>query len=214
MSKRPLIFLSFLAWILAGLGLAAAPEGTPGAAETGKVEPGKDYRLRPQDLVEITVFGEPDLAVAQRIDAEGGVSMPLIGVVKLAGMAVREAEAFLEKRYLEEEYLISPQITVKVVDYALRQFFIFGQVRNPGAKPFPLEAGTLDIIEAISMAGDFTEMAKTSSVRVTRKNPGGPDQILTWNLDGILQGNLSSSQTRENFMLYPGDILFVPERVF
>ncbi len=187
----------------------AQPSALPSAAPAAD----QDYRLRPMDTLAISVFGESDLSIAQRIDSQGMVSIPLLGDTKIAGLTVREAETFLEQRFVDEEYLKHPQVTVNVTAYSTRQFFIFGQVQSPGAKPIPIESGYIDIIEAISMAGDFTDTAKTNAVRVTRKTGDGAEITLTWNLDGILKGD-ESIQNREKYRVEPGDLIFVPERIF
>ncbi len=175
---------------------------------------GTEYRLGPLDEVQVTVFGEPDLTVTRRLDAEGRVSLPLLGDVKISGHTTRSAEDYLEKRFIDEEYLISPQVTVSIVQYNIRQFYIFGQVQAPGAKAFPIEVESLDIIDAISRAGDFTDLARRNAIRVTRKNDKGEERVLTWNLDGLIQGAGNFENNREKFKVYPGDVLFVPERVF
>jgi len=182
--------------------------------QTGGTPSPTDYRLRPLDTVTIQVFDEPDLSASQRLDADGKVSLPLLGTVKLSGMPIREVETFLEKRYIEEEYLLRPQVIVSVAGYNPRQFYLFGEVNNPGAKLFPTEAEYLDIIEAISLGGDFSDMARKSSVRVTRTDSQGNEVVMTWNLDGIIEGGAPSEKGRASFRVYPGDILFVPERIF
>jgi polysaccharide export outer membrane protein len=184
-------------------------------ASTAQENPGaNDYRIGPMDEVLISVFGEPELTVTRRLDADGRVSLPLLGDTRISGHTTRSAEDFLEKRFIEEEYLISPQVTVSIVQYNTRQFYIFGQVQSPGAKLFPIEVESLDIIDAISRAGDFTDLAKRNGVRVTRTDESGREEILVWNLEGLIQGSGSSKKNREKFRVYPGDIIFVPERVF
>lgn len=177
-------------------------------------DPGKDYQLSPQDEIAISVYGEPDLSVTRRIDAAGRVSLPLLGDVTIAGHTSRSAEDFLEKRFIEEEFLINPQVAVSIVQYNLRQFYIFGQVQSPGAKPFPIEAEYLDIIDAISRAGDFTDIARRSAIRVTRSDEEGKETVLNWNLDGLIQGSGNFEKNRDKYRVYPGDVIFVPERIF
>ena len=85
-------------------------------------------------MVEVSVYGEPNLSVSQRLDGQGRISIPLLGDIQLAGMNVRKAESFLESRFIEEEYLKNPQVTVRVTGYSVRQFFIFRPARGRGAE--------------------------------------------------------------------------------
>ena len=205
----PKAFLLFAAWLVVPF-VANAQNGDVASADS---RTDQDYRLRPLDSVAISVYGEPDLSFSQRLDSNGIVSIPLLGDTELAGLSVREAESFLESRFIEDKYLKNPQVTVNVTGYHPRQFFVFGQVGRPGAKTIPIESDYVDIIEAISMAGDFNDIARTSAVRVTRKSDSGEEITLVWNLDGILKGK-EPIQNREKYRILPGDLIFVPERIF
>lgn len=211
-TKKQLLHL----WLITILVFSPAVFAPLSAQENGGrgATPSKDYLFQPQDLIEIRVYGEPDLSVNQRLDAQGRISMPLLGDVKISGYSARSAEDFLEKQFLEEQYLVNPQVSISVVEYNPRLFYIFGQVQAPGAKSFPNEAEFLDIIQAISMGGDFTDLARKNAVRVTRPREKGEEEILIWDLDGLIQGDRNFEKNRDKFRIFPGDIIFVPERVF
>ena len=173
------------------------------------------YTLRPGDSVEVRVFNEPDLATVQKLDPEGVVVIPLLGRTELANLTLREAETHLEKRFIEEEYLIAPQVTVTVANYADLVFYIFGEVRQPGAKTFPEGKQSLDILEAITMAGDLTQYAKRSEILIRRPLPGqNREEEIIVNLEAILRGGNSSGTRTELEKVYPNDRIFVPERLF
>jgi len=190
----------------------AAP--APGQSIDPRQPDTAQYRLQPQDEISVTVFDEPELNVSQRLDPRGRISMPLLGTVNLSGMSPREAEAFIENKFIEEKYLLRPQVTVSIINYSPRYFYIFGQVQSPGAKAFPAAVEFLDIINAISRGGDFTDTAKKNSVRVTRKTGPEGEKVMVWNLDGLIQGSEDSIEARKEFRIYPGDVIFVPERIF
>lgn len=177
-------------------------------------DPGAFYRMQAGDTVQVTVFNEPDLAVQQKLDPDGVIIVPLLGRTPLAGLSLREAEKKLEELFISEEYLIRPQVTVSIASYADQVFYIFGEVNQPGAKTFPAGKQSLDILEAITMAGDLSQYAKRSEVVIRRPVKGeNREEKIMVNLENILRGN-NSSQSTDLIRIYPEDIIFVPERLF
>lgn len=171
--------------------------------------PEGQYRLSSGDQVSISVFGEPDLAISQRIDAGGKIVMPLLGEVILTGKTVREAEQIVETRFRDEEFLVKPQVTVQIVGYRSRQFYVFGEVRSPGMKAFPPDKSRISVVEAISLAGDFTPYARTTDVQVTRRTEDGSETKFTINVRDIIQGN--EPDNRKAIEIHPGDVVLVRE---
>lgn len=171
------------------------------------------YRLHPQDLVRITVYDNPDLTTSQRVDVQGRVQISLLGRVALAGLTVGEAEEQLETLFREERYLRDPQVTVAVEDYAPKQISIFGEVRNPGQVDFPIESNRLSIVEVLARAGGFTGLADTDAVKVTRIADDGRQQILRVDVARYLKAREDFTD-EPGYLVYPGDVIVVPQRLF
>src|SRR3989339_370278 len=76
----------------------------------------KEYRINPLDLIEISVYQEPDLDKAIRVSQDGYISFPLIGKVKVDGLTIIEAEKTLAD-LLGKDYLVDPQVNVFVKEY-------------------------------------------------------------------------------------------------
>lgn len=183
------------------------------AEDSGSVNKEETYRLRAGDLVSIIVFDEPDLNVQGKLDPDGVIIVPLLGRTSLKGSTLRDAEAQLEKAFIDEEYLIQPQVTISVTQYAERVFYIFGEVASPGAKTFPPGRQSLDILEAISMAGDFSQYAKKSEVTLRRPIKGtSSEEKFVLDLEKLMRGNRKGEQ--ESMSILPDDIIYVPERMF
>ena len=183
-------------------------------ADEDTSDPGAFYRMQAGDTIQVTVFNEPDLTVQQKLDPDGVIIVPLLGRTPLAGLSLREAEKKLEELFISEEYLIRPQVTVSIASYADQVFYIFGEVNQPGAKTFPAGKQSLDILEAITMAGDLSQYAKRSEVVIRRPIKGeNREEKIMVNLENILRGN-NSSQSTDLIRIYPEDIIFVPERLF
>lgn len=168
------------------------------------------YRLYARDLIQIAVQGEPDVSVQRRLDGAGEVAVPLLGAVKLAGFTLGEAQAEIARRYRTAEIFIHPEVVVSVVEYSPKEVLVLGQVSKQGKLTLSPEAAGMSIIEAITSAGGFTRIAKSDGVRITRKDENGLEHTLTIDVEKMLAGR----STTEPFLLQPGDVVFVPERVF
>ncbi|OYW86080.1 MAG: hypothetical protein B7Z20_07945, partial [Sphingobium sp. 32-64-5] len=75
----------------------------------------RDARIGPMDLIEISVFGAPDLDDTYQIDFEGNLKMPLIGSVQAAGYTAAALAETLEAR-LQEKYLQNADVTVRITE--------------------------------------------------------------------------------------------------
>jgi polysaccharide export outer membrane protein len=158
----------------------------------------------PGDLFEVRVFGHQDLTAIYQVAQDGSINFPLIGAVAVDGKTAPEIEKDIQTR-LADGYLKNPSVSVRVTEYRSKKISVFGQVRSPGTFPF---SENMSVVEAISRAGGFTGMAKKNSVRVTRREDGGETKRIEVAVEDIGQGRAP------NFLLRPGDVVFVPERIF
>lgn len=172
----------------------------------GQGEP-SSYRLIKRDLIEVSVFDEPDLKTEQRIDESGAVRLPLLGNFSLQQLGIREAEEQIEKAYIDQQFLRRPQVTIRVVEFAPREVSVLGSVGKPGKIVLPAEEESIDIVDVIARAGDFTRIAKRDAVTIRRKNAKGETEIIQINVADIILGKGS----RTGFKILPGDVVFVPE---
>ncbi len=194
-----LILRSALIWI-------ASLSGGSALAAT----PAELYRLVPQDLVQMSIFGEDDMTADRRVDAHGSLHLPLLGAVKVAGLTLPDAETAVREAYVTAEIFIAPQVSLTVLEYAAKEISVLGQVASPGKQTLPNERGRISIVEAISSAGGFTRIAKADAVRVTRGKADGGEEVFTVNVENLINGRVGET----SFYVQPGDIVFVPERVF
>jgi len=200
-----------LASITFGQGLApvAAPVAIPvaSAEAVGGQGPSVNYRLRPKDSVHIKVFEEEDLETTARIDVDGDIFFPLLGKARIGGETQQEATATMES--LLREYLIHPQVSLEIVSYAKQHFTILGQVNKPGIYDIPDES-SLNLLEAIGMAGGFTKIANPSKVIVKRTVNG---QETTINIDA--KQFLKKQNTGETIpQVLSGDTINIGEAIF
>jgi polysaccharide biosynthesis/export protein len=111
----------------------------------------KGYKVGPEDLLGIVVFGQDDLNRELRVNGQGEITMPLVGVVKVAGLTPTGIEARLEKLY-NAHYLVNPQITVTVKEYRHQGVAVTGAVAKPGTYEI---IGPRTLLEVLAMAGGF-----------------------------------------------------------
>ena len=155
------------------------------------------------DLVEVRVFQEPDLSNAFRVSPEGTIDYPLCGKVALVGLTSSKAADALTA-CLQAGFLKSPQVSVLIREYNSKKVYVFGEVQKPGTYPYD---ENMTIIQAITLANGFTKLAAKNSVNVTRLIEAQEKKIRV-PVEDIGVGR------EKNFMLQPGDIVFVPESLF
>lgn len=175
------------------------------SAQAPKAQP-TDYVMQPSDLLRIIVFQEPDLQRDVRITQEGSVSLPLIGTIELQGKSVHQAESILRQLY-DRDFLVNPQISITVLEYAQRTVQVLGAVNAPGAIAFPSEQ-KMGLLEAVARAGGFSRLAEPRRVRLTRTLADGKTDNFTVNADELVKG-----ASNEPWLLVKGDVIYVPERI-
>ncbi len=166
-----------------------------------------DYTLQASDLIEVQVFQEDDLTRDIRLSQEYTVTLPLIGTINLKDKTVGPACDLIRDLY-NREYLVNPQVTVIVKEYATRTVNVLGAVNTPGAVSFPPEQ-PMNLLDAIAKAGGFSRLADRSKVKLTRARPDGTVDANVINADDIIQG-----RTKETWPLQKDDVIDVPERLF
>src|SRR3989442_3323300 len=114
-----------------------------------------DYIVGSQDVLGITVWGQPDLTGKFTVEADGTFTYPLIGRVKVGALTLRQIEAELRSR-LADGYLKNPQVSVAIESYKSQRIFVVGEVKSPGA--YPLGAN-MTLMEALAQAGSTTSDA-------------------------------------------------------
>lgn len=153
------------------------------------------------DTVEVRVFREDELTTRGQLSANGTITMPLIGAVRIVGMSTDRAAAVIKAK-LADGYLVKPQVSVSIEARIRRTVTVLGQVKRPGV--FLLQPHKrLTLVEAIGMAGGMTRIANKK--KVTLKRAGGVQLV---NMKDITSGKGS------DITLKDGDVITVPESLF
>jgi polysaccharide biosynthesis/export protein len=188
-----------------------------------------EYRIGANDVLEVNVFGAPELNEKVRVSAAGDISMPLTGAVRASGLSAQELESALERKL--QAYLNEPHVGVFVASVESHPVSVLGEVNKPGV--FQVR-GPKTLLEMLSMAQGLADDAG-NTVRVMRgagldegeappSAPGPqpddalrsessgnyavtPDHQKTIEID--LKLLLDSGDARYNVPIYPGDIIKV-----
>ena len=162
--------------------------------------PGTQYIIGPEDVLKIDVWEEEKLSLSVPVRTDGKISLPLIHDVHVAGLTPLELKEELNKRL--SQYIENPTVSVIVTQVNSLKIFVVGNVKHSGVYNVKRE---VDIIQAISMAGGFTEWAKKRKIKIFRKH-GGVEKVIKVNYNKIASGK----HPELNIPLQPGDTILVP----
>lgn len=173
------------------------------------LSPTEAYRIGPNDVIRIQVFGEDDLTVERKVGGDGKIDYPLLGLIQVTGWTTEELQADLTAR-LNAGYLRQPRINVSIAQH--RNVYVSGEVKAPGA--FPYEEG-LTVQKAITMAGGFTERASKIDLRVERRHDRDAELVNVEVTAAVLPDDVIVVVTAQRFYVNgevkkPGDFGYEP----
>jgi polysaccharide export outer membrane protein len=158
------------------------PSLVPGALQASP----RDYRIGPEDLIEIQVFGVDQLTRTVRVNNRGQISLPLVGNLEVGGMTAQQAEALVVKR-LAESYLQDPQVSLFIKEYTSQRVTIEGAVNKPGVYPL---RGPTTLLQSLAVAGGQASLSDMTEVMLFRADTTGKRETLVYNVDRIRSGEL------------------------
>ena len=207
MSKK--IFLFWLVILLLGffLGVAWGQEGD---------------RLGPEDEIEIRVWDHDDLTRKTRVGLDGNISFPFVGEIRAQGLSLADLQKEIERR-LGPKYIIDPRVSITVLEYKSRKFFVVGNVQKPGTYPL---TKPIRVVEAISQAGGISSGTTSKPLSgavavIIRAQPGEKldqpkmqnktpaSQKITVSLSGALAGD-----PQQNLEIKNGDTVYIPNLIY
>jgi polysaccharide export outer membrane protein len=158
-------------------------------------------RIGSGDLIEVSMFENPDLSGRYRVDEMGDITVPLIGRVQLAGMTAAEAATKIEQLYVEGQILLpaNSHATVFIAEYATQGVTVNGEVKTPGVYP---ALGVHKLNDLIAAAGGITGFAASHVVITHKDDPGDPTTV-EYN-PAALKPIIPDVQ------IFPGDSILIP----
>lgn len=186
----------------------------------------KDYQVGPEDQLAIVIFGQDNLTRELRVNGQGEITMPLVGVVKVAGMTPQEVQKRLEELY-NARFLVNPQITVTVKEFRHQRVAVTGAVAKPGSYEI---IGPRTLLEVLSLAGGFSNVgtptgggAQAGDVVNVIRHQNAPDLAKTIKAGAVqpfapktetmvidLRRLVSGQEPQLNITVRNGDVIHVP----
>ncbi len=160
-----------------GDGAKQSARAAPAVVET-------EYRIGSQDLMEIAVFGQPELTRTVRVNSRGQISLPLIGQIDAVGRTSQQLERLVADR-LSEKYLQDPQVTVFMKEFTTVRFTVEGAVNKPGVYPL---VGQMTLLRALAVAGGQGALSDMGEVMLFRVAPSGERLTQTFDAEKIRTG--------------------------
>jgi polysaccharide export outer membrane protein len=181
---------------------AAIQEPAAAPAERTSTDVPEGYRIGPGDILQISVWKEPEASVESIIvRSDGKVSLPLIKEVPVAGLTPLDVEKVLMKRFAE--MIREPDVTVMVREIHSRKVYLVGAVRTVAPIDLTLR---MTVLQAITQAGGLSDYAKRKDIYILR-NQNGRQVRLPFNYDAVIKGRLME----QNIYLEPDDTIVVPQ---
>ncbi len=186
--------------------MAMIPIG-PSVPLTSHFTTKSDPVLIPGDVLDITVYAEPDLQLSVRLPESGSFTYPLIGLVQAAGLSPNALETAIRDR-LAQDYIVNPQVTVTVSSFAPRQVFILGGVQKPSGYILP-PSERMTLLQLISVAGGITDKAYKEYVQIVRTGPKGEREVVQLSLVAI-ESAIAQGKGDADIQLQPEDLVMIP----
>ncbi len=161
-----------------------------------------EYRIGPQDLLQLSVIGFDDLNRQYRVSEEGSINLPHLGETEVGGLTRGELEKKLIQILQDRNYIKNPQVSVLIVEYQSKRIYLLGAVETTGSYEL---LGRMTLLKLLSQAGGLTPDAGKEII-ITRQLPEGKKTTLKIPVeDLLLRGNPSL-----DIPLQPDDIVNVP----
>jgi polysaccharide export outer membrane protein len=173
--------------------LSGSPERKPVPAN------GSTLIIGPGDELEVTVYGAADLSGHARVSADGNISIPLIGSVRIAGLSSSEAEGAIEAQLRQGNVVNDPQVSVYVKEYTSSGISVAGEVTKPG---FYSAVGPHRLFDVLQAAGGPTDKA-ANKVMISHRDQ---KDVTTLSIS-----KNPAEMAASNVELQPGDTLVVPK---
>lgn len=156
-----------------------------------------EYRIGREDLLDVSVWRDPDLSRVVPVRPDGNISLPLLGEMRAEG---KTAAALAEEISAGlGAYVQAPRVSVMVREVNSPRFFVIGEVPHPGG--FPLR-GRTTVLQALALAGGPNEFADRGSIVVLRAGEAGDRYLVDY--------ALLVRDPSKDFALAPGDTIVVP----
>lgn len=161
---------------------------------------GGDYKIGPEDVLEISVWKEKDLQREVLVRPDGWFTFPLVGNIEAKGKSAQQIQDEITQWL--KEYIPNPVVSVSVKKIAGYKIFVIGRVNKPGEY---VVGSYIDVLQALTLAGGLTPFAEEANIKIVRKE-NGKKTILLFDYSTVKKGK----RMEQNITLMSGDVIIVP----
>lgn len=169
-----------------------------------------DYLVGPGDILSVIVWDHPELTIpfgsfrsAEQagtvVNEDGTIFFPYAGVVKVAGLSLRQIRELLHKKL--SQYIEELKIDVRIAAFRSKRVYVVGEVSAPGIQH--INDIPMTIVEAVNRAGGFADDADRQHITLSRRGT-------TYRIN--LLALYENGEAGQNILLEPGDVVNVPNR--
>lgn len=189
-----------VALVLSVLAAAHAQSATEKTAVLKDAPPANEYRIGPEDVLDISVWKEDALKKEVLVRPDGGISFPLVGELQALDKTPLQIQQEITQKLTR--YIPNPVVSVSVLKIVSNKIYVVGKVHKPGEY---LTGRYLDVLQALSMAGGLTPYAAENKIKILRRE-GGKEISIPFEYARVQAGNDLS----QNIQLKRGDVVLVP----
>jgi polysaccharide export outer membrane protein len=196
------VFLLFAILLALTTFICAQTQLQPAAApaKPGTTVDPETYVIGPNDVLQITVWKEPDMSMSSvPVRPDGNISLPLLNDIPAAGLTPIQLSAVLAQKL--QKLVQDPKVTTVVTAVNSKRVFVLGEVAKPGPIAMLPE---MNVLQALSIAGGFSQYANTKKVYVLR-NEAGKQKRIAFDYKQAVKGD-----AKVDLILQPGDTIVVP----
>jgi len=177
----------------------SAPAGAP-QATARTAEAMAEYIIGPEDVLQVNVWREPELAARVQVRPDGKIDLPLVNDIQASGLTTRQLREAITagiRRFVPE-----PNVTVMVVELRSQTVSIVGAVAKPGIYAL---GGPTTLMELVAKAGGFQDFAKVKEIQIVRQVSDR-----AWRFFFNYKNYTSGRDFAQNIVLQNGDVVIVP----
>ena len=196
--------LGILSLFFLGAGATAAQDvasqagGALSGAQAANVD--SDYRVGVGDVLQISVWKEPEVSSGVLIRPDGKISLPLVNELEVTGKTPLEIQAIVTEKL--SPFIKDPNVTVIVRSVNSKKVYLVGQVGGTGARQL---MGPTTVLQMLTEAGGIGPFAKAKDIYILRIT-NGKQQKFRFNYKDVIKGE----KLEQNIFLEPGDTIVVP----
>jgi polysaccharide biosynthesis/export protein len=168
----------------------------------------KEYYVEAGDVLNIHVFPAEEFSKEVTVQPDGTIELPLLGSIKVQGLAASELEKVLTAKF--SKYVANPSITINIRKFSANRVAIIGEVHMSGYHEYRED---MKVLELIADAGGLADYARGEQAKIFRKvkEPDGKvrEDVIAVDLTAVMSGQMD-----KNMVLKSGDIVYVPRKKY